>query len=159
MAVTRGIFREHDVAGTEPSHRTVADFDLDLPGKGNDILAPRRRVIIAPMRRRHTAKENPLHRLKLGYLHVSPEVKFNINFLEMRFIVRTGVKSNDLHELGCRRIVAKKQGNLKEFQSFQPFQSFQMLNLNSLIAFNLRSPTEHENADSRHAGMGGRHPG
>jgi hypothetical protein len=127
--VASGIFRKHDITGPEAPHRTVADFDLNLSGKGNYVLAPRRRMIIAPVRCRHTTKENPLHRLKLGYFHVSPEVKFNVNFFEMRFVVSTRVKSNNLHELGCRRIVAKKQGAKNGeplFQSFQPFKSFQM---------------------------------
>ncbi len=38
------------------------------------------------------------------------EVEFNVDFFEVRFIVRAGIKSNDLHEWGCRRINGKKQG-------------------------------------------------
>ena len=51
----------------------------------------------------------------------------------MRFVVRSGVKSNDLHELGCRGIGGKKQGagSLTQFQSFQPFKSFPMFNSDS----------------------------
>ena len=110
-----GIFRKHDVAGPEASHRAVAGLDFNLSGKGNDILAPWRRVIITPMGWRHATKDNPLHRLKLGYFHVSTEVEFNLDFFEVRFVVRAGIKSNDLHEWGCRRIDGKKQGagNLK----------------------------------------------
>ena len=37
-------------------------------------------------------------------------VKLNFDVFEMRFVVRAGVKSNDLHALGCRRIAEKKQG-------------------------------------------------
>jgi hypothetical protein len=124
-----GIFRKHDVAGPEASHRAVARLDFNLSGEGNDILAPWRRVIITPMGWRHATKDNPLHRLKLGYFHVSSEVEFNVDFFEVRFVVRAGVYSNNLHELGCRRIDRKKQGarNLKQFQLFQPFQSFQIL--------------------------------
>jgi hypothetical protein len=72
-------------------------------------------------------------RLELGNFHVSTEVKFNIHLFEVRFVVRAGIKSNDLHEWGCRRINGKKQGagNLKQFQSFQPFQLFQMFNSDS----------------------------
>ena len=46
----------------------------------------------------------------------------------MGFVVRSGIESNDLHELVCRRIGGKKQGagNLKQSQSFQPFKSFHM---------------------------------
>jgi hypothetical protein len=64
---------------------------------------------------------------------VSTEVKFNVDFFEVRFIVRAGIKPNDLHELVCRRIGGKKQGagNLKQFQSFQPFKSFHMFNSDS----------------------------
>src|SRR4029434_4058039 len=124
-----GIVRKHEVAWPEASHRTVARLDFNLSGKGNDILAPWRRVIITPMGWRHATKDNPLHRLKLGYFHVSSEVEFNVDFFEVRFVVRAGVYSNNLHELGCRRIDRKKQGarNLKQFQLFQPFQSFQIL--------------------------------
>ena len=105
-----GIVRKHDVAGPETSHRAVAGLDLDLSGERNDILAPWRRVIIAPMGWRHATKDDPVHRLKLGNFHVSPEVEFNLKVFEMRFVVRSGVYSNDLHELGCRRIGGKKQG-------------------------------------------------
>ena len=105
-----GIVRKHDVAGPEASHRAVAGLDFNLSGEGNDILAPWRRVIITPMGWRHATKDNPLHRLKLGYFHVSSEVEFNVDFFEVRFIVRAGIKSNDLHEWGCRRINGKKQG-------------------------------------------------
>jgi hypothetical protein len=127
------IFRKHDVTRPETPYRTVADFDFNLSGKGNNILAPWRRVIIAPMGCRHATKEHSMRRLELGNFHVSTEVKFNINFFEVRFIVRAGIKSNDLHELVCRRIGGKKQGagNLKQFQSFQPFKSFHMFNSDS----------------------------
>ena len=53
------------------------------------------------------------------------------NVFEMGFVVRSGVKSNDLHLRGFRRIGGKKQGNLIEFQSFQAFQSFQMFSSDS----------------------------
>jgi hypothetical protein len=59
---------------------------------------------------RHATKEHPMRRLELGNFHVSTEVKFNIDFFEMGFVVRSGVKSNDLHLLGCRGIGGKKQG-------------------------------------------------
>ncbi len=105
-----GIVRKHDVAGPETPHRTVAGFDLDLSGERDDILTPWCRMIIAPMGWRHATKDDPVHRLKLGNFHVSPEVEFNLKVFEMRFVVRSGVYSNDLHELGCRRIGGKKQG-------------------------------------------------
>ena len=126
------IFRKHNVARPETPHRPVADFDFNLSGKGNNILAPWRRVIIAAMGWRHATKEDPMRRLELGNFHMSTEVKFNVDFFEVRFIVRSGVQSNDLHELGCRRIAGKKQGAKNAeplFQSFQPFQSFKMLGL------------------------------
>ena len=124
VAAASGIFRQHDIARPETPHRTVADFDLNLSGKGDYILAPGRRVIIAPMGCRHTTKEDSMHRLKLGNFHVSPQVKFDVDFLEMRFIVRAGVKSNDLHLRGFKRIGGKKQGR----KNREPlFQSFQML--------------------------------
>ena len=124
-----GIVRKHDVAGPEASHRAVAGLDLDLSGERNDILAPWRRVIIAPMGWRHATKDNPVHRLKLGYFHVSSEIEFNLKVFEMGFVVRSGVYSNDLHELGCRRIGGKKQG--EKTSNIVPIvpavQSFQML--------------------------------
>ena len=133
VAMASDIFRKHDVTRPETPYRTVADFDFNLSGKGNNILAPWRRVIIAPMGCRHATKEHSMRRLELGNFHVSTEVKFNIDFFEVRFIVRAGIKSNDLHELVCRRIGGKKQGagNLKQFQSFQPFKSFHMFNSDS----------------------------
>ena len=109
-----GIFRKHDVARPETPHRTVADFDFNLSGKGNNILAPWRRVVIAPMGCRHATKEHPMCRLELGNFHVSTEVKFNIHFFEVRFVVRAGIKSNDLHLPGFRRIDGKKQGAKNE---------------------------------------------
>ena len=52
-------------------------------------------------------------------------VKLNFDIFEMRFVVCAGVKSNDLHALGCRRIAGKKQGKRQaQFQWFQQFQSF-----------------------------------
>jgi hypothetical protein len=110
VAMTGGIVREHNIARPETSHRTVAGFDLDLSGECDDILATRRRVIIAPMGWRHAPKEHPMCRLKLGNFHMSTEVEFNVDFFEVRFIVRAGVKSNDLHLTGFRGIDGKKQG-------------------------------------------------
>src|SRR5262245_267142 len=110
VAMAGGIVRKHDVAGPEAPYRAVAGLDLNLSGERNHILAPWRRVIIAPMGCRHTAEEDPLHRFKLGYFHPSLKIEFNVDFLKVRFIICAGVNSNDLHELGCRRIDKKKQG-------------------------------------------------
>jgi hypothetical protein len=41
---------------------------------------------------------------------MSPEVELNVDVLEVRFIVRAGVQSNDLHLTGCRGIDGKMQG-------------------------------------------------
>ena len=71
VAMAGGIVRKHDVAGSKTSHRTVAGLDFNLSGERNNILAPWRRVIIAPMGWRHSTKDNSVHRLKLRYFHVS----------------------------------------------------------------------------------------
>ena len=85
------IFRKHDVARPKTPHRTVAGLDFNLSGKGNNILAPWRRVIIAPMGCRHATKEHPMRRLELGDFHVSTEVELDLNVFEMGFVVRSGV--------------------------------------------------------------------
>ena len=66
-----GIVRKHDVARPETPHCTVADFDFDLSGEGNDILAPGRGMKIAPMGCRRATKHDPMRRLELGNFHVS----------------------------------------------------------------------------------------
>ena len=111
VAMPGGIVREHDVTRPEAPYRAVADFDLYLSGEGNDVLAPRRVVIIAQMSRGRAAKENPMRRLERGNLHMADQVKFDFELFEMRFVVRSGVKSNDLHQPVCKRIGREKQGN------------------------------------------------
>jgi hypothetical protein len=87
VAMASRILRKHDVARAEAPHRTVAGFDFDLAGERNHILTPWRRVIIAPMGWRHPPKEHPVRRLKLGNFHMSTQVKFNVDFFEVRFII------------------------------------------------------------------------
>ena len=111
VAMPGGIVCEHDVTRPEAPYRAVADFDLYLSGEGNDVLAPRRVVIIAQMSRGRAAKENPMRRLERGNLHMADQVKFDFELFEMRFVVRSGVKSNDLHQPVCKRIGREKQGN------------------------------------------------
>src|SRR4029453_2490164 len=82
VTMAGGIVRKHDVAGPEASHRAVARLDFNLSGEGNDILAPWRRVIITPMGWRDATKDNPLHRLKLGYFHVSTKFDLTLIVLE-----------------------------------------------------------------------------
>jgi hypothetical protein len=110
VTMSGGIIGEHNITRPETPYRTVADLDFDMSGKRNDVLAPRRVVKIAQMARRRATKENPMRGLELGYFHMSMQVKFNIYFFEVRFVVGAGVKSNDLHQSACRRIGRKKQG-------------------------------------------------
>ena len=91
VAVASGIFREHDVARPEASHRTIAGLDLNLAGERNNILAPGRRVIVAVMGRRHPTKEYSVHRLELRYFHVSTQVELNLDVFEMGFVIRSGI--------------------------------------------------------------------
>ena len=110
VAMPGGIVREHDVTRPKALYRAVAGFDLYLSGEGNDVLAPRRVVIIAQMSRGRAAKDNPMRRLERGNLHMADKVKFYIELFEMRFVVRSRVKSNDLHQPVCKRIGQEKQG-------------------------------------------------
>jgi hypothetical protein len=50
---------------------------------------------------------------------VSSEVEFNVDFFEVRFVVRAGIKSNDLHLPGFRRIDGKKQGAQRRKMAIQ----------------------------------------
>ncbi len=49
--------------------------------------------------------------LQLGGLHVSNRIELDLDVFEMRFVVRSCVKSDDLHQPGCKRIGREKQGN------------------------------------------------
>ena len=59
VAMPGGIVREHDVARPKTPNRAVAGFDLDLSGERNDILPPRRMMIVAQMSRRRATKTIP----------------------------------------------------------------------------------------------------
>jgi len=109
MAMPGGIVGEHDVTRPEAPYRTVAGFDLDLPGERNDVLALRRGVIIAQMGCRRATKDYAVRRLEFGNSHRSVEVEFNIDFFEMRFVIRSREKSNDLHMPGCKGIGRENQ--------------------------------------------------
>ena len=91
VAMASGILGEHDVTRPETPDCTVADFDLDLAGERNNILASWRRVIVASMGYRHAPKQDSVHRLKLGYLHVPTQVEFNLKVFEVGFVVRSSV--------------------------------------------------------------------
>jgi hypothetical protein len=111
--MARGIVGEHDITGAETPYRTIAGFDLDLSGEGDDILTPRRVVKIAQMGCRRATKDNAMRRLELGNFHFSFEVELNIYFFEMGFVIRSGEKSNDLHQSACRKIG-------RELQAYSP---------------------------------------
>jgi hypothetical protein len=93
------VLGEHHVAGSKSANRAVAGFNLDLSGERNDILAARRCVEIAYMGRRRAPKEDSMGRLEFGSFKTSAQVKFNFHFFEMRFVILSGVKSDDLHQL------------------------------------------------------------
>ena len=97
MAVPCGVLGEHYVTRSKTANRAVAGFDLDLSGQRDDILAPRRGVIIAQMGCRRAAKNNAMRRLERGGFHTAEKVSFHLEVFEVGFIVRSGVKSDDLH--------------------------------------------------------------
>jgi hypothetical protein len=109
VAMPGGIVREHDVTRPEAPYRAVAGFDLYLSGEGNDVLAPRRGVIIAQMGCRRATKDYAMRRLEFGNSHRSVDVEFNIDFFEMGFVIRSCEKSNDLHMPGCKGIGRENQ--------------------------------------------------
>jgi hypothetical protein len=125
--MARGIVGEHDITGAETPYRTVAGFDLDLSGEGDDILTPGRVVKIAQMGCRRATKNNAVRRLELGNFHFSFEVELNIYFFEMGFVIRSGEKSNDLHQPACRKIGRELQEFTTETQSTQSFYSHTLL--------------------------------
>jgi hypothetical protein len=127
VAMTSGIFRKHDVARPESPDRAVARLNFNLASKGNNILAPWCRVIIAPMGCRHAPKEHPIRGLELGNFHMSTQVKLDVDFFEVRFIIRAGVKSNDLHVTGLGELTGKskaeKKGNRRSKHSSRSSRS------------------------------------
>ena len=125
MASPCCVLGKRDVAGSKTRNHAVAGFDLDVTGKSNDVLPPRRGMIIAQMGCRRATKDNPMRRLEFGSFETSVQVEFNFHFFEMRFVIWSGVKSDDLHQLACRKINREKQGYEILFQSFNPFKSFQ----------------------------------
>jgi hypothetical protein len=104
MAPPRCVLGKHHVAWSKTTNRAVASFDLDLTSECNDVLSPRRGMKITQMGCRRATKENPMRRFELGNFHVSTKVKFNIDFFEMGFVIRSSVKSDDLHEPVFKRI-------------------------------------------------------
>ena len=109
VAMPGGIVCEHDVTRPEAPYRAVAGFDLDLSDQGNDVLALRRRVIIAQMGCRRATKDYAVRRLEFGNSHRSVDVEFHIDFFEMGFVIRSREKSNDLHMPGCKGIGRENQ--------------------------------------------------
>src|SRR5580765_1867517 len=79
------------------------------------------------MRRRRRAKHDAMRWLQRGGLHVSNRIERDLDVFEMRFVVRSCVKSDDPHQPVCKRIGREKQGNETLFQSFNAFKSFQTL--------------------------------
>jgi len=129
MAVPGGVLGEHHVAGSKSANCAVAGFDLDLSGQRDDILPFRRGGLVAQVGCRRAAKNDPMRGLQRGSFEMFVQVKFNFHFFEMRFVVRSGVKSDNLHQSACRKIGREKQGNEILFQSFKPFKSFQTFRL------------------------------
>jgi hypothetical protein len=55
---------------------------------------------------------------------VSNRIELDLDVFEMRFVIGSCVKSDDLHQPGCKRIAREKQGDETLFQSFNAFKSF-----------------------------------
>src|SRR5687768_9290517 len=111
MAAPGCVFRKHHVAGSETANRAVAGFDLDLPRERDDILALRHSMIVAQMTRRCRTKDDPMGGFQRGCFQPAIEAQFHIDLFEVRFVVRSGVKSDDLHLPVCKRITWEKQAN------------------------------------------------
>ena len=109
VATTGSIFGQHNIAGPEAPHRTVTGFNLDSPGKRDNVLAPRRGMVTTQMCRRCIAKHDPTGGLKRRCRHVANRMHFNFDIFEMRFVVCARVESRDLHEAVCRGNVPEKQ--------------------------------------------------
>ena len=95
-----GVVRQHDVAGTKPFHRAVAGFDFDLTGQRDDVLAFRRWMEVIQMIGRRASKQNSRCRLQLGSFRITIELEIDVDLFKMRFVVRAGKNSHDLHEHG-----------------------------------------------------------
>src|SRR5581483_1445507 len=109
MAAAGGVFRQHHVAGSEGANRAVAGFDLDLAGEGDYILPSGRGMITAQVVRRRGAKHDAVGGLQRGRLHAADGVELNFDVFEVRFVVRPGVKPDDLHSKFCRGFDGEKQ--------------------------------------------------
>jgi hypothetical protein len=109
MAMPGGIVGEHDVARPEAPYGAIASFDLDLSGERDDVLALRRGVIIAQMGCRGVTKDYSVRRLEFGSFHLADEFKFHVDVFEVRFVIRSCEKSNDLHMAGCKGISRENQ--------------------------------------------------
>ena len=90
VASTGCIIRQHDIAGAEAALGPVAEFDLSLAGKRDDILAPRRRMPVLDVAGRSVTKDDTLARLDLPDLH--------LDLFEVRLAVFSGIKSRNLHD-------------------------------------------------------------
>lgn len=104
VAMACRIVRKHHISRSKTPHRAVSGFNLNLTGKGYNILAPRRIVIVAQVIRWRAAKDDAMRRLKLRNFHCSGEIKLDLNVFEMRFVIGAGEKSSDLHERGSKEI-------------------------------------------------------
>ena len=69
-------------------------------------------MIVAYTRWRRSAEHDAVRRLQLGDFHVSTRIEFDLDVFEMRFVIGSGVESDDLHQPVCRRISSEKQGDV-----------------------------------------------
>jgi hypothetical protein len=112
VAMPGGIVGEHDVSWSKTFYRTVAGFNLDLSSERDDVLAPRRVVKIAKMSRRRSTEDNPMRRLERGNFHMADQIKLYVDVFEVRLVVRSRVKPDDLHQRFVRESVGKSKGTV-----------------------------------------------
>ena len=67
-------------------------------------------MIVAQVIGWRPAKHDAMRRLERGGFHTSEKIKFHLEIFEVGFVVRAGIKSDDLHYSACRGIAPQKQG-------------------------------------------------
>jgi hypothetical protein len=91
VAAAGSIIGEHHITGSETPHSSIAGFNLDLSGQGDDVLTPRRRMVVAAMGLHGASKNDAFRRVELGKSVSPPQREFNVYFFEMRFVICAGV--------------------------------------------------------------------
>ena len=108
LAIARGLARAHAdvvIAGRSQSSVDAALTELRAQGGRGQVHG-----VVADLGSAAGAETLFVAHPKADILVNNLGIYDNVDFFEVRFIVRAGIKSNDLHEWGCRRINGKKQG-------------------------------------------------